>query len=160
MTAAAGSQAQIAAREFCAKLFKGQYLPHVIEPSAGLDRLTLAILAAAYHEEEKLDVNGKAEKRTLLRFHPRSGAHKIGVFPLLKNKPDQVARAREIYHSLKRIANCFYDETGNIGRRYARQDEAGTPFCVTVDFETLGEKGPSYKTPLPCGIVTRRNRNA
>ena len=153
--AATGSQAQIAAREFCLKLFKGQYVPHVIEPSAGLDRLTLAILAAAYHEEEKLDVNGKLEKRTLLRFHPRVAPIKIGVFPLLKNKPDQVAKAREVYESLKRVANCFYDETGNIGRRYARQDEAGTPFCVTIDFETLGEKGPELKD-----TVTLRHRDS
>ena len=143
-----------AAKGFCEKLFKGQYVPHVIEPSAGLDRLTLAILAA-YHEEEKLDVNGKLEKRTLLRFHPRVAPIKIGVFPLLKNKPDQVAKAHEVYESLKRIANCFYDETGNIGRRYARQDEAGTPFCVTIDFETLGEKGPELKD-----TVTLRHRDS
>jgi glycyl-tRNA synthetase len=146
--------ARAAAQEFCEKLFKGQYVPHVIEPSAGLDRLALAILAAAYHEEEKADVNGKIEKRTVLRFHPRVAPVKVGVFPLLKNKPELVAKARAVYETLKRQMHCFYDETGNIGRRYARQDEAGTPFCVTVDFETLGEKGPEL-----LDTVTLRHRD-
>ncbi len=146
--------ARTAAQEFCEKLFKGQYVPHVIEPSAGLDRLALAVLAAAYFEEEKADVNGKIEKRTVLRFHPRVAPVKVGVFPLLKNKPELVAKAREVYNTLKRQMNCFYDETGNIGRRYARQDEAGTPFGVTIDFETLGEKGPEM-----ADTVTLRHRD-
>jgi glycyl-tRNA synthetase len=147
-------EARTAAKEFCVKLFKGLYVPHVIEPSAGLDRLALAIIAAAYHEEEKLDVNGKPERRVLLRFHPRVAPIKVGVFPLLKNKPELVAKAREVYDSLKRQMNCFYDETGAIGRRYARQDEAGTPFCITIDFETLGEKDDELKD-----TVTLRHRN-
>jgi glycyl-tRNA synthetase len=147
-------EALAAAKEFCEKLFKGLYVPHVIEPSAGLDRLALAVLAAAYHEEEKADVNGKIEKRTVLRFHPRVAPVKVGVFPLLKNKPELVAKAREVYEQLKRQMNCFYDETGNIGRRYARQDEAGTPFGVTIDFETLGEKGDELKD-----TVTLRHRD-
>jgi len=142
------------AQTFCEKLFKGLYVPHVIEPSAGLDRLALAVLAAAYHEEEKTDVNGKLEKRTVLKFHPRIAPVKVGVFPLLKNKPELVAKAREVYDTLKRQMNCFYDETGNIGRRYARQDEAGTPFGVTIDFETLGEKGPELTD-----TVTLRHRD-
>jgi glycyl-tRNA synthetase len=148
-------EARTASKDFCEKLFKGLYVPHVIEPSAGLDRLALAILAAAYHEEEKLDVHGKPERRVLLRFHPRIAPVKIGVFPLLKNKPEQVAKAREVYDLLKRHAACFYDETGNIGKRYARQDEAGTPFCVTIDFETLGEKGPELMD-----TVTLRHRDS
>lgn len=147
-------EALAAGKEFCEKLFKGLYVPHVIEPSAGLDRLALAVLAAAYHEEEKADVNGKIEKRTVLRFHPRVAPVKVGIFPLLKNKPELVAKAREVYDSLKRQMNCFYDETGNIGRRYARQDEAGTPFGVTIDFETLGEKGPEL-----ADTVTLRHRD-
>jgi glycyl-tRNA synthetase len=147
-------EARANASAFCEKLFKGQYIPHVIEPSAGLDRLALAILAAAYHEEEKKDVNGKLETRTVLRFHPRVAPVKVGVFPLLKNKPELVAKAREVYELLKRHMNCFYDEGGNIGRRYARQDEAGTPFGVTVDFETLGEKGDELKD-----TVTLRHRD-
>jgi glycyl-tRNA synthetase len=79
---------------------------------------------------------------------------KVGVFPLLKNKPELVAKARAVYDALKRHMNCFYDETGNIGRRYARQDEAGTPFGVTIDFETLGEKGPEL-----ADTVTLRHRD-
>ena len=125
---------------FCEKLFRGTYVPHVIEPSAGLDRLALALLCAAFHEEQKSDVNGKLEQRTVLRFHPRTAPIKVGVFPLLKNKPELVAKAREVFHLLKRQCACFYDENGAIGGRYARQDEIGTPFCVTIDFDTLGEK--------------------
>jgi glycyl-tRNA synthetase len=150
----ARDEARLAAQTFCEKLFKGVYVPHVIEPSAGLDRLALAVLAAAYHEEDKADINGKLERRTVLRFHPRVAPVKVGVFPLLKNKPELVAKARETYDLLKRRMNCFYDETGNIGRRYARQDEAGTPFCVTIDFETLGEKGDELKD-----TVTLRHRD-
>jgi glycyl-tRNA synthetase len=115
-------------------------VPHVIEPSAGLDRMSLAILCAAYREEQKTDVNGKVEQRTVLRFHPRVAPIKVGVFPLLKNKPELVAKARSVYDLLKKNFQCFYDEGGAIGRRYARQDEIGTPFCVTIDFDTLGEK--------------------
>jgi glycyl-tRNA synthetase len=147
-------EARAAAGEFCQKLFKGLYVPHVIEPSAGLDRLALAVLAGAYHEEDKTDVNGKVERRTVLRFHPRVAPIKVGIFPLLKNKPDLVAKAREVYETLKRHFACFYDETGAIGRRYARQDEAGTPFGVTIDFETLGEKGEELKD-----TVTLRHRD-
>jgi glycyl-tRNA synthetase len=139
---------------WCERLFKGFYVPHVIEPSAGLDRLALAVLAGAYHEEDKTDVNGKVERRTVLRFHPRVAPIKVGIFPLLKNKPDLVAKAREVYDTLKRHFACFYDETGAIGRRYARQDEAGTPFGVTIDFETLGEKGDELKD-----TVTLRHRD-
>lgn len=139
------------------RLFKGFYVPHVIEPSAGLDRLALAILANSFCEEEKADVNGKVEKRTILRFHPRIAPIKVGVFPLLKNKPELVAKAREVYDLLKKHMNCFYDETAAIGRRYARQDEAGTPFGVTIDFETLGEKGDELKDTV---TVRERDSNA
>jgi glycyl-tRNA synthetase len=128
-------------RAWFERLFKGNYVPHVIEPSAGLDRMALAVLAKAYHEFEKVDEKGKKEVITVLRFHPRVAPIKCGVFPLLKNKPELVSKARQVYAQLKPHMNCFYDETASVGRRYARQDEAGTPFCVTVDFETLGEKG-------------------
>lgn len=138
---------------FCEKLFRGVYLPHVIEPSAGLDRLTLAILATAYHEEQKTDANGKVDQRTVLRFHPRVAPIKVGVFPLLKNKPELVAKAREVYELLRPHLKAFYDDAGAIGRRYARQDEAGTPFCLTIDFDTLGEK------PELLNTVTLRHRD-
>ncbi len=139
---------------FCEKLFRGVYLPHVIEPSAGLDRLALAILTKAYHEEQKLDVNGKAEQRLVLKFHPRVAPIKTGVFPLLKNKPELVAKARQVFELLKQHVSCFYDESGAIGRRYARQDEIGTPFGITIDFDTLGEKGPELQD-----TVTLRHRD-
>ncbi|MEK0451006.1 MAG: hypothetical protein RL088_3274 [Verrucomicrobiota bacterium] len=138
---------------WCERLFKGNYVPHVIEPSAGLDRLALAVLALAYTEVEKTDPKGKVETFTVMKFHPRIAPVKVGIFPLLKNKPELVAKAREIYSSLKGLMNCFYDETGAIGRRYARQDEAGTPFCVTVDFDTLGEN------PELLDTVTLRHRD-
>jgi glycyl-tRNA synthetase len=128
------------AARFCEKLFKGVYLPHVIEPSAGLDRMTLAALCAAYHEEQKVDAKGNPEPRHVLKFHPRVAPIKVGVFPLLKNKPELVAKARVVFKLLQHHLACFYDDGGAIGRRYARQDEIGTPFCVTIDFETLGEK--------------------
>ncbi len=145
------------ARAFCEKLFAGCYLPHVIEPSAGLDRLALAVLAKAYCEEHKTDANGKSETRVLLRLHPRVAPIKCGVFPLLKNKPELVAKAREVYNMLKKHMNCFYDETASIGRRYARQDEVGTPFGVTIDFETMGEKGDELKDTV---TVRERDSNA
>ncbi len=142
-------------RTWFERLFKGNYVPHVIEPSAGLDRLALAVIAKAFHQFEKTDDKGKSETITVLRLHPRIAPIKVGVFPLLKNKPELVAKAREVYGLIKKHMNCFYDETAAIGRRYARQDEAGTPFGVTIDFETLGEKGPELQD-----TVTVRERDS
>jgi glycyl-tRNA synthetase len=102
--------------------------------------MTLAALCAAYYEEQKLDAKGNPEQRNVLKFHPRVAPIKVGVFPLLKNKPEIVAKAREVFKLLQKHMACFYDDGGAIGRRYARQDEAGTPFCLTIDFDTLGEK--------------------
>ena len=142
-------------RAWFERLFKGSYVPHVIEPSAGLDRLALAVLAKAFSETEKVDDKGKKEVITVMRLHPRIAPIKAGVFPLLKNKPELVAKAREVYGLLKKHMNCFYDETASIGRRYARQDEAGTPFGITIDFDTLGEKGPELQD-----TVTVRERDS
>jgi len=111
---------------------KQRFIPHVIEPSVGVDRVFLALLATAYHEDE---VEG--EKRSVLRLPPRVAPFKAAVFPLLKNKPELVERAKALHHRLQRRFNVFYDEAGAIGRRYRRQDEIGTPYCVTVDFDTL-----------------------
>jgi len=141
--------------EFWEKLFAGNYLPHVIEPSAGLDRLALAILAQAFDEETVTDEKGKSETRTVLRFHPRVAPIKCAIFPLLKNRPELVAKAREVVALLRPHMNIFYDEAGAIGRRYRRQDEAGTPFGITVDFDTLGENGPEKKD-----TVTLRHRDS
>jgi glycyl-tRNA synthetase len=118
-------------------LAKGQYIPHVIEPSAGVDRLILALIADAYSEVAETDAKGKSETRVIMKFHPRVAPIKVAVLPLLRNKPELVARAKEVFNNLRPEMNAFYDDGGSIGRRYARQDEAGTPFCVTVDFETL-----------------------
>ncbi len=142
-------------RAWFERLFKGNYVPHVIEPSAGLDRMALAVIAKAFDEFTKTDEKGKSETITVLRFHPRVAPIKAGVFPLLKNKPELVAKAREVYALLKPHLNCFYDETASIGRRYARQDEAGTPFGITIDFDTLGEKGEELKD-----TVTVRERDS
>ncbi|CAN0364476.1 unnamed protein product [Ectocarpus sp. 12 AP-2014] len=93
-------------------------------------------MVSAYHEDE---VGG--EKRTLLRFHPRMAPIKVAVFPLVKNKPELMKKARGIYETIRLRHNAFWDISGAIGRRYRRMDEAGTPFCVTVDFETLEGDG-------------------
>ncbi len=132
-----------------------KYVPHVIEPSAGVDRLILALLCNAYDEEEVTDEKGKAELRTVMRFHPRVAPIKVGVFPLLKNKPELVKKALEVRDLLRPHMSVFYDDGGAIGRRYRRQDEAGTPFGVTVDFDTVGENGPELE-----GTVTLRHRDS
>jgi glycyl-tRNA synthetase len=121
-------------------LAKGQYIPHVIEPSAGVDRLILALIANAYSETTTTDEKGKSETSYVLKFHPRVAPFKAGIFPLLKNKPDLVKKAKEVRDLLRPWMNVYYDDGGSIGKRYARQDEIGTPFCVTIDFDTLGEK--------------------
>ncbi|MBM3877093.1 MAG: glycine--tRNA ligase [Verrucomicrobia bacterium] len=143
------------AREDADGLARGSYVPHVIEPSAGVDRLILALLTHAFHEEETVDEKGKKEVRTVMRFHPRIAPIKAGVFPLLKNRPELVAKAREVRDLLRPHMTVFYDEAGSIGRRYARQDEAGTPFGITIDFDTLGEKGAELKD-----TVTLRERDS
>ncbi|MDB6065465.1 MAG: glys dimeric: glycine--trna ligase [Pedosphaera sp.] len=132
---------------------KEKYIPHVIEPSAGVDRLTLALICHAYCEEQVTDDKGKAETRVVMKFHPRIAPIKVGVFPLLKNKPELVKKALEVRDLLRPYMNVFYDEAGAIGRRYRRQDEAGTPFGVTIDFDTLGEK------PEMLNTVTLRERD-
>jgi glycyl-tRNA synthetase len=121
-------------------LAKGQYIPHVIEPSAGVDRLILALIANAYSETTETDAKGKSETTYTMKFHPRVAPIKVGVLPLLKNKPDLVNKAIAVRDLLRPWMNVYYDDGGSIGKRYARQDEAGTPFCVTIDFDTLGEK--------------------
>lgn len=123
---------------------KEKYLPHVIEPSLGVDRTFLAVLCSAYTIDE---VEG--EKRTLLQFHPRVAPIKVGIFPLVKNKPALVERAQEIYKTMQRRWNVIYDQSGAIGRRYRRIDEVGVPFGITIDFDTIEGDGS----------VTVRNRD-
>jgi glycyl-tRNA synthetase len=120
---------------------KSKVVPHVIEPAVGVDRIFLAALCAGYAEEDVPDDKGNVEKRTVLRLSPRIAPVKVAVLPLLKNKPELVARAGELYRRLKRKYAVFYDEGGAIGRRYRRQDEIGTPWCVTIDFDTIEKDG-------------------
>ena len=120
-----------------------QFLPHVIEPSAGADRATLAFLCEAYQEDE---VGG--EVRTVLKFHPRLAPVKAAIFPLVK-RDGMPETAEKMYKDLKKHFNVFYDDKGAIGRRYRRQDEVGTPFCATVDSQTLAD-----------GTVTLRDRDS
>ena len=124
-----------------------KYIPHVIEPSAGADRATLAFLCEAYNEDEAPDENGKPAKRLFMKFHPRLAPIKAAVFPLVK-KDGMPEIAKEIYSALKPYVTIFYDEKGAVGRRYRRQDEVGTPFCITVDGQTLTD-----------GTVTIRDRD-
>ena len=111
-----------------------RYVPYVIEPAVGPDRIMLAFLIDAYTEEEV-----RGEERTVLKLHPRIAPTKAAVFPLSKKEPVSTV-ARELYDDLKGDYRIFYDDSGSIGRRYRRQDEAGTPFCVTVDFDTIEDK--------------------
>jgi glycyl-tRNA synthetase len=108
-----------------------KFYPHVIEPTWGVDRSVLAVLCNAYIEDED---------RVVMKIKPSLAPYKVAVFPLLKNKPELVKKAREVYATLKKEFNVVFDDRGNIGKRYYSQDEIGTPFCVTVDFDTL-EKG-------------------
>ena len=128
---------------------KEKVIPHVIEPSLGVDRTILAILASAYRED---DLGG--EVRTYLALAPKVAPVKAMVSPLLKNKPELVLKAREVRAELKKVHPAIaWDDNGNIGKRYRRQDEIGTPFCITIDFDTLGEN-PDLKD-----TVTLRHRD-
>ena len=119
--------------EYTIKGTNEKFVPHVIEPSFGVERALMAVLSAAYHEDE---VNG--EKRIYLKFPEHLAPVKYAVSPLLKNKPELVAKAREVYEILKKKhGNVMWDDNGNIGKRYRRQDEIGTPYCVVIDFDTL-----------------------
>lgn len=110
-----------------------RFIPHVIEPTFGVERTVLAVLLSAYIEDEM-----GGETRTYLKLPPHLAPYRVAVSPLLKNKPELVSKAREVYESLKKTyGNVAYDDNGNIGKRYRRQDEIGTPHCITIDFDTL-----------------------
>lgn len=133
---------------------KERFTPHCIEPTFGIGRLMLAILSDAYTEDE---VGG--EKRVYLKLSPKVAPVKIAVFPLLKNKPALVEKARSVFAMLKaEFGAVVFDDNGNIGKRYRRQDEIGTPFCVTVDFETL--EGGDSKDASIIDTVTTRDRDS
>ncbi|MDA3925029.1 MAG: glycine--tRNA ligase [Kiritimatiellae bacterium] len=137
------------ARAFVARLFEGRYIPHVIEPSAGVDRMMLALLCNAYDEQKLVDSKGKEDTRLVMHFQPRIAPIKVAVFPLVKNKPEIYNKAREVFEHLRRRYAAFWDQSGAIGRRYRRQDEIGTPWCVTVDFDTMED-----------GTMTVRDRDS
>ena len=120
---------------------KEKFIPHVVEPSAGCDRTILALICEAFAEETITNDKGKEEIRTVMRFDPKIAPIKAAILPLLKNKPALVEKAREVQSLLQPFMTVFYDETAAIGRRYRRQDEVGTPYCITIDFETIGEEG-------------------
>ncbi len=127
-----------------------RFIPHVLEPSFGVGRAFLAVLSEAYTEDSM-----GGETRTYLKLPKHLAPYRVAVSPLLKNKPELVAKAREVFKMLKaEFGNVAYDDNGNIGKRYRRQDEIGTPHCVTIDFETLGEEKPELKD-----TVTVRDRD-
>jgi glycyl-tRNA synthetase len=121
-----------------------RYTPYVIEPAAGADRGTLVFLLDAYHEDEAPDAKGKLEKRTVLRLDPRLAPVKVAVLPLSRNA-DLSPKAKDIAAMLRKRWNTEFDDAQAIGRRYRRQDEIGTPYCVTVDFETLEDQAVTVR---------------
>lgn len=130
--------------EYIVKGGNGRFVPHVIEPSFGVERLLMAVLTTAYTEDE---VNG--EKRVLLKLPETLAPYRFCVSPLLKNKPELVEKAQEVYNMLrKKYGNVTWDDSGNIGKRYRKQDEIGTPKCIVIDFDTLED-----------GTVTVRDRD-
>ncbi|WP_146574694.1 glycine--tRNA ligase [Botrimarina hoheduenensis] len=116
-----------------------RFTPHVIEPSAGADRGALALLCEAYHEDTAPDDKGQDQTRVVMRFHPRIAPVKAAVFPLVK-KDGMPEIAQDLYRALKKKFPAFYDEKGAVGRRYRRQDEAGTPYCLTVDGQSVQDQ--------------------
>jgi glycyl-tRNA synthetase len=115
-------------------------MPYVIEPSVGVSRTFLALLADAYTQEEK---------RVVLKLNPKLAPVKVAVFPLVSNKPELVAKAQTVYRELKKHVVTAWDDRGNIGKRYMAQDEVGTPWCVTIDYTSLED-----------GSVTVRDRDS
>jgi glycyl-tRNA synthetase len=120
---------------------KQRFYPYVIEPAAGVNRTVLAVLMDAYSER----TNDKGETRVILRLHHSMAPIKVAVLPLAKNKPEIVGMAKAIKRSLQRVLRAVYDDTGGIGKLYARQDEIGTPFCVTVDHQSLEDEAVTVR---------------
>src|SRR5256714_4349813 len=120
---------------------KERYYPYVIEPAAGVNRTVLAVLMDAYSER----TNDKGEKRVILKLHPTLAPIKVAVLPLAKNKPEIVGMAKAIKRSLQPVLRAVYDDTGCISKLYARQDEIGTPFCVTIDHQSLEDEAVTVR---------------
>ena len=128
-----------------------KYIPWIVETSVGLERAFLAVLTDAYTEE----ILESGEVRVVLKFPKKLAPVQVAVFPLLKNKPELVAKAREVFSLLNKDFRCEFDDNGNVGKRYRRQDEIGTPYCVTVDFDTIG----AGEDKNNAGLVTVRDRD-
>ena len=120
---------------------KERFYPYVIEPAAGVNRTVLAVLMDAYTEK----TNDKGEKRVILKLNPAVAPIKAAILPLAKNKPEIVGMAKAIKRSLQPVLRAVYDDTGGIGKLYARQDEIGTPFCVTVDHQSLEDEAVTVR---------------
>ena len=123
-----------------------RYIPHVIEPTFGVERTFLVLLLDAYDEEATVDVNGKPDTRVVLRLSPKIAPYKAAILPLMK-KPELTEVARSLFDRIQNETSYLvdYDETANIGKRYRRQDEAGTPFCITIDYDTLEDKAVTVR---------------
>ena len=142
-----------------------RYVPYVIEPAAGLSRSLMTFLVDAYSEDEAPNTKGGVDKRTVLRLDPRLAPIKVAVLPLSRNA-DLTPKAKDVAAELRRAWNIDFDDSGAIGRRYRRQDEIGTPYCVTVDFETLDDHAVTVRErdsmaqervePRPADVVLRR----
>lgn len=134
---------------------KERFIPHCIEPTFGVDRLVLAVLSEAYRTDGEGD-----DERVYLALPPAVAPVKMCVSPLLKNKPELVEKAQEVFTILKKTFGAvMWDDNGNIGKRYRRQDEIGTPFCVVVDFDTLGDPSAQAGNPELLNTVTVRDRD-
>ena len=116
-----------------------KFIPHVIEPTFGINRILLTCLTDAYEEDRE-------EERTILKLSKEIAPYKIAIFPLVKNKPELVEKASEIYKTLRKNYQVAFDSRGNIGKRYLSQDEIGTPFCVTIDYQTLEDETVTIRT--------------
>ena len=121
------------------------YVPYVVETSIGCDRMFLAILSQSLQEETVPDADGKESTRIVMKLHPAIAPIKCAILPLVKNKPELTERAKSIFNDIKFFTQCQYDEKDAIGRRYRRQDAIGTPFCITVDFETLEDNSVTIR---------------
>jgi len=152
--------------EAAALIGKYQYIPHVVEPSARADRFTLAVLCEAYQEDKLPNEKGEMEERTYLKLHPRLAPVKAAVFPLVK-KEGMPEKADSLYRELKKHFNVFFDDKGAVGRRYRRQDEIGTPFCLTIDGDsmkddtvTIRERDTAKQRRIPISTVVEEIRKA
>ena len=121
------------------------YVPYVVETSVGLDRMFLAIMSQAFQEDIVPDADGNESSRIVLRLHPALAPVKCAILPLLKNDDRLTSKAREVFNLLKFSFNCQYDEKDAIGRRYRRQDAIGTPYCVTIDHDTLEDNSVTIR---------------